>query len=81
MTTSIGAAWWSPDNRRAQGMAAYLAKEHSVARAVLFSSPWDSYGGKGGQLPALAPWFVTSSATPSVALVWRVSRQRKTPRL
>lgn len=47
------------------GMAAYLAKEHSVARAVLFSSPWDSYGGKGGQLPALAPWLSRPSATPA----------------
>jgi len=42
------------------GMAAYLAQEHAVARAVLFSSPWDSYG----RPPTLAPWLSRPSATP-----------------
>lgn len=42
------------------GMAAYLAQEHAVARAVLFSSPWDSYG----RPPTLAPWLARPSATP-----------------
>ncbi|MBL8524698.1 MAG: hypothetical protein JNN20_13490 [Betaproteobacteria bacterium] len=42
------------------GMAAYLAQEHTVARAVLFSSPWDSYG----RPPTLAPWLSRTSATP-----------------
>lgn len=46
------------------GMAAYLAQEHAVARAVLFSSPWDSFGGKGGRSPTLAPWLSRPSATP-----------------
>ncbi|MBL8521804.1 MAG: hypothetical protein JNK75_14195 [Betaproteobacteria bacterium] len=42
------------------GMAAYLAKDHAVARAVLFSSPWDS----SGRPPTLAPWMTRDSATP-----------------
>jgi len=42
------------------GMAAYLAQDHVVARAVLFSSPWDSYG----RPPTLAPWLSRPSATP-----------------
>jgi predicted esterase len=42
------------------GMAAYIAQEHRVARAVLFSSPWDSYGAP----PVLAPWLSRPSATP-----------------
>ena len=46
------------------GMAAYLAQEHAVARAVLFSSPWDSYGGKGGRPPTLASWLSRPSETP-----------------
>jgi hypothetical protein len=45
------------------GMAAYLAQDHAVARAVLFSSPWDSYGGRG-RPPTLAPWLSRPSATP-----------------
>jgi hypothetical protein len=43
------------------GMAAYIAKKKSVARVVLFSSPWDFYG-KDRQL---APWISSKSATPS----------------
>lgn len=42
------------------GMAAFIAQEHRVARAVLFSSPWDSYGAP----PVLAPWLSRASATP-----------------
>ncbi len=45
------------------GMAAYLAQDYAVARAVLFSSPWDSYGGRG-RPPTLAPWLSRPSATP-----------------
>ncbi|HZV85634.1 MAG TPA: hypothetical protein VFF48_11670 [Brevundimonas sp.] len=41
------------------GMAAYIAKRESVARAVLFSSPWDFSPG-----PTLAPWLQQPSATP-----------------
>ena len=42
------------------GMAAYIAKQESVARVVLFSSPWDFYG----KSRTLAPWLTTPSATP-----------------
>ncbi len=42
------------------GMAAFIAQEQRVARAVLFSSPWDSYGAP----PVLAPWLSRASATP-----------------
>ncbi len=42
------------------GMAAFLAQEQRVARAVLFSSPWDSYGAP----PVLAQWLSRPSATP-----------------
>lgn len=42
------------------GMAAFIAKKKSVARVVLFSSPWDFYGsGK-----KVAPWISEPSATP-----------------
>jgi pimeloyl-ACP methyl ester carboxylesterase len=42
------------------GMAAYIAQRRSVARAILFSSPWDSFG-RG----RLAPWVLKGSgATP-----------------
>jgi acetyl esterase/lipase len=44
------------------GMAAYIAQRASVARVVLFSSPWDNYG----RAHALAPWVtVGPGATPS----------------
>ncbi len=46
------------------GMAAYLAQKHVVARAVLFSSPWDSYGERGSP-PTLAPWLSRPHATPA----------------
>jgi predicted esterase len=44
------------------GMAAYIAKEHLVARAILFSSPWD-FVQRGGQRE-LAPWIALPSKTP-----------------
>jgi len=43
------------------GMAAYIAKRRPVARVVLFSSPWDFYGGRE---QTLAPWLSESSSTP-----------------
>lgn len=42
------------------GMAAYIAKRESVARVVLFSSPWDFVG----RDKAPAPWLYEPSATP-----------------
>jgi pimeloyl-ACP methyl ester carboxylesterase len=43
------------------GMAAYIAQRRSVARVILFSSPWDSFG-RGRQL---APWVLKGAgATP-----------------
>lgn len=42
------------------GMAAYIAKRKAVARAVLFSSPWDFMGASR----QLAPWISEPSATP-----------------
>ncbi len=44
------------------GMAALIAKEHIVARAILFSSPWD-FVNAGGQRK-LAPWLALPSKTP-----------------
>jgi hypothetical protein len=41
------------------GMAAYIAKKRTVARVVLFSSPWDYYG----PTKAVAPWISEPSAT------------------
>lgn len=42
------------------GMAAHIAKEHEVARVVLFSSPWDFTGPQREP----APWLSRPSATP-----------------
>jgi pimeloyl-ACP methyl ester carboxylesterase len=42
------------------GHAAYVAKKHSVARVVLFSSPWDDYGPDH----KVAPWIPEKAATP-----------------
>jgi dienelactone hydrolase len=42
------------------GMAAYIAQRESVARVVLFSSPWDFYG----KPRKLAPWLAGPSVTP-----------------
>jgi hypothetical protein len=44
------------------GMAAFIAKEHEVARVILFSSPWDFI--KAGQQRTLAPWLALPSKTP-----------------
>ena len=42
------------------GMAAYIAKHRSVARVVLFSSPWDFQRSSR----RLAPWLIEPSETP-----------------
>jgi hypothetical protein len=43
------------------GMAAYIAQRKRVARAVLFSSPWDNYG----PFQSIAPWVDAGpGATP-----------------
>ena len=42
------------------GMAAYIAKQHSVRRVILFSSPWDFTG--RDRRPA--PWLSRPGATP-----------------
>ena len=43
------------------GMAAFIAKQHEVARVVLFSSPWDVTGPDHHP----APWLSWLSATPA----------------
>jgi dienelactone hydrolase len=44
------------------GMAAYIAQQTQVYRAILFSSPWDNYG----RDQALAPWLHNGhGATPA----------------
>jgi predicted esterase len=44
------------------GMAAYIAQRKRVARAVLFSSPWDNYG----RFQSIAPWVAAGpGATPA----------------
>jgi hypothetical protein len=45
------------------GMAAFIAKEHAVARVILFSSPWDYV--ERGQGRELAPWIAGASRTPA----------------
>jgi hypothetical protein len=45
------------------GMAAYIAKKRAVARAILFSSPWD-FVVTSGNVETLAPWLATPAATP-----------------
>jgi len=45
------------------GMTAYVAKEHVIARAILFSSPWDFVVSGGTR--SLAPWIATPSKTPA----------------
>ncbi len=42
------------------GMAAYLAQRRTVARVVLFSSPWDNSGQQ-----RLAPWINGTGVTPA----------------
>ena len=44
------------------GMAAFIAKEHAVARVILFSSPWDFVARSGRR--DLAPWIPEESRTP-----------------
>jgi pimeloyl-ACP methyl ester carboxylesterase len=44
------------------GMAAFIAKEHEVARVILFSSPWDFVQRDGRR--ELAPWLSLPSKTP-----------------
>jgi hypothetical protein len=44
------------------GMAAFIAKEHEVARVILFSSPWD-FINTGGERK-LASWLAAPSKTP-----------------
>jgi predicted esterase len=62
--TSDGAPEWSrivvSGLSQGAGMAAYIAKHQSVARVVLFSSPWD-YSVSSHML---APWLIEPSATP-----------------
>jgi hypothetical protein len=43
------------------GMAAFIAKEHEVARVILFSSPWDFVRRDGRR--QLAPWIALPSQT------------------
>ena len=56
------------------GMAAYIAQTTRVARVILFSSPWDSYG----RNRTLAPWVrAGNGATPSSA--WFAAYHEKEP--
>jgi predicted esterase len=45
------------------GMAAYVAKKRAVARAILFSSPWD-FVATSGNVETPAPWLATPAETP-----------------
>lgn len=45
------------------GMAAYIAKQHRVARAVLFSGGPDGYGYRSGN-PKVSAWVLQPSKTP-----------------
>jgi predicted esterase len=44
------------------GMVAYIAKMQVVARAILFSSPWDFVASRGSR--TLAPWIAMPAKTP-----------------
>ncbi len=61
---SDGAPDWSHiaigGHSQGAGMAAFIAKEHAVARVLLFSSPWDFHVSSG-----LSPWLRAPSSTPS----------------
>jgi len=59
------------------GMAAYIAKHRSVARAVLFSSPWDYQ--RSSQ--RLAPWLIEPSETPPERWFAEYHRREKTAAL
>jgi len=51
------------------GMAAFLAKKHTVARVIIFSGGWDNQGQPGPVQPGgIAAWYSMPSATP--AAVW-----------
>jgi hypothetical protein len=56
------------------GMAAYIAKRVTVARVVLFSSPWD-YSALNR---TLAPWLAANSATPPERWYAAYHRREKT---
>ena len=59
------------------GMAAFIAKQHAVARVVLFSSPWDDYGLDH----SVAPWISEKSATPAELWFAAYHAREKTHRL
>jgi hypothetical protein len=59
------------------GMAAYIAKHKSVARVVLFSSPWDFQ--RSSQ--RLAPWLIEPSETPPDRWFAEYHRREKTAAL
>jgi hypothetical protein len=63
-----GAPSWSrialAGQSQGAGMAAYIAKEHVLARVILFSSPWD-FVRSGGKDRVLAPWIATPGKTPA----------------
>lgn len=57
------------------GMAAYLAQRRPVARVILFSSPWDSFGPRRH----LAPWVLKGSGvTPAERWFGAYHRQENT---
>jgi predicted esterase len=45
------------------GMAAFIAKQHAVARVILFSSPWDFVVSRGNER-RLASWVAWPAMTP-----------------
>ncbi|MFL5608268.1 MAG: BPSS1187 family protein [Gemmatimonadaceae bacterium] len=56
------------------GMAAYIAQTARVARVILFSSPWDSYGPRR----TLAPWVARGTGeTPAER--WFAAYHQKEP--
>lgn len=46
------------------GMAAFIAKQHALARVILFSSPWDFVASRGSGRQ-LASWIALPSVTPA----------------
>ena len=59
------------------GMAAYIAQRESVARVVLFSSPWDY----SLESRSLAPWIGESSVTPPERWFAEYHRRENTAKL
>ncbi len=63
---SGGLSWgriaWAGQSQGA-GMAALIAKDHVVARVILFSSPWDFVVSRGN-VRSLAPWISAPGRTP-----------------